>query len=54
MNIGLMLSRRPGGVKSGTAQGYQEAGVNRYVVLLPEIPKELARLADIVEQAQKI
>jgi probable F420-dependent oxidoreductase len=35
-------------------QRYQEAGVNRYVVPLPEIPKELARLAAIVEQAQKI
>jgi probable F420-dependent oxidoreductase len=29
---------------------YQEAGVNRYVVPLPAIPKELARLAAIVQQ----
>jgi hypothetical protein len=28
--------------------------VNRVVVPLPEIPKELARLAAIVEQGQKI
>ena len=35
-------------------QRYQEAGVNRLVVPLPAIPKELARLAAIVEQAQKI
>jgi alkanesulfonate monooxygenase SsuD/methylene tetrahydromethanopterin reductase-like flavin-dependent oxidoreductase (luciferase family) len=35
-------------------QRYQEAGVNRYVVPLPGMPKELAQLAPIVEQAQKI
>jgi alkanesulfonate monooxygenase SsuD/methylene tetrahydromethanopterin reductase-like flavin-dependent oxidoreductase (luciferase family) len=35
-------------------QRYREAGVNRLVVPLPEIRKELARLAAIVEQGQKI
>jgi probable F420-dependent oxidoreductase len=35
-------------------QRYQEAGVNRYVVPLPQIPKELTQLAAIAEQAQKI
>jgi probable F420-dependent oxidoreductase len=33
---------------------YEEAGVNRLVVPIPEIPEELTRLAGIVEQTQKI
>jgi probable F420-dependent oxidoreductase len=35
-------------------QRYREAGVNRLVVPLPQIPRELARLTEIVEQGQKI
>ena len=35
-------------------QRYHEAGVSRYVVPLPQVPRELAQLATIVEQAQKI
>jgi probable F420-dependent oxidoreductase len=45
---------RPDGLNTELLQRYQEAGVNRLVVPLPEIPKDLARLAAIVEQAQKI
>jgi probable F420-dependent oxidoreductase len=35
-------------------QRYSDAGVNRLVVPLPGIPKELARIATIVEQGQNI
>jgi probable F420-dependent oxidoreductase len=35
-------------------QRYRDAGVNRLVVSLPEIAKELSRLAAIVEQGQNI
>jgi hypothetical protein len=42
------------GLKLELLQKYREAGVNRLVVPLPEIPKELTRLAATVEQAQKI
>jgi hypothetical protein len=45
---------RPDGLSTELLERYRKAGVNRLVVPLPEIPKDLARLAAIVEQAQKI
>jgi probable F420-dependent oxidoreductase len=41
-----------GGLSVELIKRYQEAGVNRLVVPLPEIPKELARLAAIAEQGR--
>jgi probable F420-dependent oxidoreductase len=52
LDVTIML--RLDGLTPELIQSYQKAGVNRLVVPLPEIPKELAGLARLVEQSQKM